>query len=636
MRNAFVIVSFFLFSLFSCSTANKQLDYALAFADNNRAELEKVLEHYKADTLKYKAACFLIESMPRYFSYEGWQLDSLKQLKKESITKGRISPEVIDDWGSFRYNQLPRIYDVHIVTADLLIENIDLAFEMWEKRPWSKYYTFEDFCEYILPHRFFDEPLENWRRTYAERYSAVLDSLYQGTDVVEATRLLASYLTQEGFAHYNDFQLPHLGALYLFENRVGYCREACDIALYVMRSVGIPVAIDCYITSPSYQRRHYWNAVIDTTGLSVYFNHMERELGRDVDDGRKRGKVYRYSYDWKTEVLDGVYTDRRVPALFRDPFTRDVTHEYFPTNEVVVELDRKCRETFCYLSIFTNSDPECVDIAKVEKGKATFRNLENGVIYQPVFYDGKKALYAAHPFLLRNDSAICFLPDMQHTGSVELTRKYPTRHARKYLGSIVGSIFEGANRPDFKDAKLLYHVVDSPMLNYNNVASYSKKPYRYIRYTAPKEKCIRLSQLAFFSDTTSATPLVPVSLYGDKPLPEEEMKNMKNVIDGDWLSYYDSSEKGAIIIFDLGVSQPIERIVYIPRNDDNFIRLGDQYELFYQDGAKGWVSLGAKVADRVVLTYSDVPGNTLLWLHNHTRGKEERSFYYQNGMQVFP
>ncbi|WP_143813381.1 hypothetical protein [Parabacteroides provencensis] len=41
---------------------------ALSIAGDNRAELEKVLEHYKQDTLKLKAACFLIQNMPSHFS----------------------------------------------------------------------------------------------------------------------------------------------------------------------------------------------------------------------------------------------------------------------------------------------------------------------------------------------------------------------------------------------------------------------------------------------------------------------------------------------------------------------------------------------------------------------------------------
>lgn len=72
----------------------------------------------------------------------------------------------------------------------------------------------------------------------------MLDSLYQGNDVVEAARVMANYLKEEGFTNHTDFNLPHLGALFLLENRVGYCRDNCDIATYVMRSLGIPITMD--------------------------------------------------------------------------------------------------------------------------------------------------------------------------------------------------------------------------------------------------------------------------------------------------------------------------------------------------------------------------------------------------------
>ena len=37
---------------------NKQLEYALEFAEKNRQELEKTLEHNQNDHQKYKAAIF--------------------------------------------------------------------------------------------------------------------------------------------------------------------------------------------------------------------------------------------------------------------------------------------------------------------------------------------------------------------------------------------------------------------------------------------------------------------------------------------------------------------------------------------------------------------------------------------------
>ena len=55
------------------------LETVLQVAGENRQELEKVLRYYKknsSDSLKYKAACFLIENMPFYTYSDGEQLDN--------------------------------------------------------------------------------------------------------------------------------------------------------------------------------------------------------------------------------------------------------------------------------------------------------------------------------------------------------------------------------------------------------------------------------------------------------------------------------------------------------------------------------------------------------------------------------
>lgn len=84
----------------------------------------------------------------------------------------------------------------------------------------------------------------------------------------------------------------------------------------------------------------------------------------------------------------------------------------------------------------------------------------------------------------------------------------------------------------------------------------------------------------------------------------------------------------------MGESTLIERIVFSPRNDDNYIWPGDNYELFYQDGINGWKSLGGKVATEREIDFL-VPQNALLWLRNRTKGREEQVFIYKNGRQYF-
>lgn len=179
------------------------------------------------------------------------------------------------------------------------------------KRSWSKQYSFEDFCEYVLPYRIGDEPLEKWRRIYYERYSPVLDSLYQGNDVVEAARVMANYLKEEGFTNHTDFNLPHLGALFLLENRVGYCRDNCDIATYVMRSLGIPITMDFYEMSPSYNSRHFWSALIDTTGLVVPFNYIEREIVRRPQEERKKERYIELVMEYSRKSIPDFILTRK-------------------------------------------------------------------------------------------------------------------------------------------------------------------------------------------------------------------------------------------------------------------------------------------------------------------------------------
>jgi hypothetical protein len=73
--------------------------------------------------------------------------------------------------------------------------------------------------------------------------------------------------------------------------------------------------------------------------------------------------------------------------------------------------------------------------------------------------------------------------------------------------------------------------------------------------------------------------------------------------------------------------------VFTPRNRDNFIRLDDEYELFYCDKGE-WKSAGKTYPQSDSLLY-EVPDGSLLYLKNHTRGMDERIFEYQNGKQRF-
>lgn len=78
----------------------------------------------------------------------------------------------------------------------------------------------------------------------------------------------------------------------------------------------------------------------------------------------------------------------------------------------------------------------------------------------------------------------------------------------------------------------------------------------------------------------------------------------------------------------------VKRFIFFPRNDDNYVWPGDEYELFYQDGINGWKTLGVQTATGWELEYR-VPDNALLWLRDRTKGREEQVFIYKDGKQYF-
>ena len=89
------------------------------------------------------------------------------------------------------------------------------------------------------------------------------------------------------------------------------------------------------------------------------------------------------------------------------------------------------------------------------------------------------------------------------------------------------------------------------------------------------------------------------------------------------------------VAIDLGVPASISRIHYLPLTDDNNIVPGELYELYYWT-IDGWKSLGKqKGRSDKTLRYSTIPKNLLLRLHNHTRGKENRIFIYENDKQIY-
>lgn len=604
----------------SC-VSNGRLERSLEAAEDNRKELEHVLKHYEGDSLKYRAACYLIEHIPGCYSYKDARIDSLKSLKWMSVAHGEEAwlDSVKRRWDGFSYLSAPKVYDARVITADYLIKNIDHAFEAWNKQPWAKYYTFDDFCRYVLPYRVGDEPLEWWREAYHDRYAPAIDSMYRGSDIVKAVQAVREKFLEEGFAWNTNFSLPHLGASFLLDHRVGYCRESCDFTVYLLRSLGMPVATDCYLASPQTSGAHSWTVLKDTTGARVPFWLMETKVERGLDDGRPKGKVFRQMY-WGELV--------------------DVTSEYFGENRAEIEVKcPKAADDKVYLCVFSCGNYTPVDVAGQRKGKAVFHNLEPGIWFLPMYREkGRKGLLpAGYAFSLDEKGKVkSYVPDTLCRRKAALLRKYSYHHhLEERLNRLAGSRLEGSRTADFRNPVLLGCLGDSNRTNRMGIFPKDVSPCRYVRLLAtPSKSGVEVAEIEFYEAGSGRR--LPVHLR-DIPKAGSPNHSAKRMIDGDVLSFYAAAEPGdKTLVFDLQEACSIGRIVFVPRNDDNFIHPGDEYELFYQDGVRGWKSLGKQTAEECVLEYTDIPEGALLWLRDLTRGREEQLFVLtEEGEQVF-
>lgn len=616
------------------SEKEKQLECALDFAGDNRVELEKVLEHYRTDPEKLEAARFLIRNMPGWYSYEGNELDSIHHLLVE-VCEGRpISKREKNKWNRISFNSLSKIYDAQVITAEYLIDNIDLAFEVWRKYPWNRNLPFDDFCELILPYRIADEPLSDWRKLYYEDYGTLLDSLYKGDDVIEASKIIDGKLRKLYYIYNTDFRIPHLDAVFLYHNRIGYCREACDLTIYAMRACGIPVATDYFVYSPDYQHYHCWTMLRDTTGTFLQFGFNEFEASRDTlrHDGRKKGKVYRYCFGIQADKNSGTSGNRQLSPVLKNRFVKDVTSEYFGSNDTTIPIQMS-GEQYIYLGIFSPGGWIPIDMALGSAGKVTFRDIEPDVIYQTLYQgDGGKLYPAGYPFISKTGGGFVLLkPNIDLMEEAILKRKMPQQKtiAEWAYRAIIGAKVEAADDLSFMQADLLWQFEDTLTTNYYVLTPLLRKKYRYVRYVAPIGKRMELAELALFKDSFCKEKVRLRRINSIEPIAKLEY-----VTDGNILTYFQARDTSCYLAYDLGESTLIERIVFSPRNDDNYIWPGDNYELFYQDGINGWKSLGSKVATEREIDFL-VPQNALLWLRNRTKGREEQVFIYKNGRQYF-
>lgn len=356
-------------------------------------ELKGVLDHYTtpADSLKRKAAYFLVENFP-------------------------------DD----KYQTIDK---------QLLIENIELAFQVW-KKPWAKQLSFDEFKELVLP---FDLERDStgtfWRKRFMNEYAFVEDSLKNYPDehsVFAACKILDKAMSKK---YRIVFRTGEPGAIGLNEwekYKYGDCAGMAFLSNQIMHAVGVPCAVELTPQWANTSYSHYWNVTLvnnhyypfiftENTPLKTY------KVELDFFSGfiRKRSKVFRKTYAVNHNSL-AIITQLPVPSIFTSSHLLDVSQSTIPTTQVQLSVPDSVSQDYLYLSVFSMTILKPAIWGKVDNQSITFDAIRPEAVYILTLFQDNKQLPIGYPFLLKKNGQKHFLKPLLTTKrQITCLKKYP-------------------------------------------------------------------------------------------------------------------------------------------------------------------------------------------------------------------
>lgn len=146
-----------------------------------------------------------------------------------------------------------------ILYAELTAE-IDESFETWRQSPWKSEVDFSTFCNYILPYRVMNETYKaGWKNVLYEKYHSLVNGV---ADLKTAFFIVHDSISRQ--VRRSAYQYPYQFNTFEMEYVMkGNCLQRCIYEVAVMRSLGIPAAIDGIDFWSNYSKNgHTWVALV--------------------------------------------------------------------------------------------------------------------------------------------------------------------------------------------------------------------------------------------------------------------------------------------------------------------------------------------------------------------------------------
>ena len=520
--------------------------------------VEVVLDYYANDSLKRKAAEFLIKNMPGKYGYEDDLInryDTLFALYEKLYKTGNYEPDPMiakqcwknleNTFGRLQPQYLGRRYDTEVVSAEYLIEEIETAFEAWTTTPGFISRDFNLFCRYVLPYRIGNEPLEPYRRRHFEQFRKIRDSL-----IINDDRLIKElYHEFDRVRRYKNSKLMWSYPISMPRSKVeqarrGSCRHMSEYYVLTLRAMGIPATIDCVNHWGNRSQGHEWVVVLKDSGEFLPFDALDRKRYLFT---YKPAKIFRQTFEIQNIDHDAI---DYVPGYLLAPDRMDVSHLYFPTFDVeVVGYDAVAERYASYpygvICVFDNREWQPIDYGKARDGKFYFKNMIGDICYMAGYYDEEMFVPATPPFILDKDGSIRYVtPGEEACVDMHLTRKYPkfTRITSFSKGLLDASV-EVSDSSDFSSSQTLMTILKRDAQDIVDSALSVERPYRYVRLKLADEREGNLAEIIFYgrkSETDEEQILTGIP-FG---LPESDTgTSWQEAVDGDYATYFRKNKR---------------------------------------------------------------------------------------------
>lgn len=376
----------------------------------------------KADSLKLQAVLFLKENsndmaaeIPVFFEQgSGKEVN----IRLDTITSEKSLFSILKKYKLLYTSKI--IPEIEAINTKFLEQQIEMAFSVWNRYPWSRNINKEVFFNYLLPYKVYGEKPENWRSYFSNKYNTdKIDSLIFNwnwkkhpdwiiteknptlTKVVANLTIMDAYNTSKLFSyghpiiHFSHY--PSISELLAFKK--GTCLGESYFNTYLLRSIGIPSTVDII---------PLWGKIND--------NHVTTVFWRNNDSIAKvlvntPAKVLRYCFKkqniWKDSIKPFVNEKTFILELLKHNHWCDVTNEHTRTSDITYKFETQASlPRFAYLCVYNYGNWNPLWWGKIKRSRGIFKNMGVDILYRVAIPKNNGFDLVGRPFLLDTHGVI--------------------------------------------------------------------------------------------------------------------------------------------------------------------------------------------------------------------------------------